>query len=55
MEQSKAEELKNKAQDQISEAKEKVTEFIKENPLMSLAIAGAIGILLGKLLNSRKK
>lgn len=40
---------------QLEASTEDVSEFIKKYPLTSVAVAAGIGILLGKLLNRRKK
>lgn len=41
-------------QDELKENKEKLTKLIQEYPLTSVAIAAGLGIIIGRLLSSRK-
>lgn len=38
-----------------TDLKNEVTEFIKENPLIAIAIAAGLGYLIAKLLNGKKE
>lgn len=40
--------------DKIVEVKEEISDFIKANPLASVALAAGLGFLLAKLLSGRK-
>lgn len=41
-------------EDKFVEVKETISEFVKANPLASIAVAAGIGFLLARLLSGRK-
>lgn len=41
-------------QTQLNDVKNELTEFVKKNPLTSVAIAAGVGFLLARLLSGRK-
>lgn len=44
----------DEVQDKYAEIKNEVTDFVKKNPLASVAIAAGVGFLLARLLSGRK-
>ena len=42
------------ALDVYQDVKEEITDFVKKNPLASVAIAAGIGFILGRLISGRK-
>lgn len=40
--------------DKFAEVKDEITDFVKANPLASVALAAGLGFLLARLLNGRK-
>ncbi|MBA2404507.1 MAG: hypothetical protein H0V66_07040 [Bdellovibrionales bacterium] len=45
----------DEVKDKYSDVKNEITDFVKKNPLASVAIAAGVGFLLARLLSGRKE
>ncbi|MFZ4714948.1 MAG: glycine zipper domain-containing protein [Bacteriovoracaceae bacterium] len=47
--------FKNSVKEKLTDSKDALTDYVKKNPLTSVAIAAGVGYVLARLLHGRKK